>query len=146
MVYRDELDGALVAAAREAGVEVRPRTAVRRLADHGDRVVLDTAGGDVAARVVIGADGSASRVGNHVGVRCAQVDLGLELEVPLPDRRLAEWDGRMLLDWGPLPGSYGWVFPKGDILTVGVIAARGWGDPTRSYLDAFTTRLGLRGI
>jgi geranylgeranyl reductase family protein len=146
MVYRDELDGALVAAARDAGVEVRPRTAVRRLSDLGGRVVLDTAGGEVAARVVIGADGSASRVGNHVGVRCAQVDLGLELEVPVPDRRLAEWDGRMLLDWGPLPGSYGWVFPKGDTLTVGVIAARGWGDPTRSYLDDFVTRLGLAGI
>ena len=49
----------------------------------------------------------------------------------------------MLLDWGPIPGSYGWVFPKGDRLTVGVIASRGQGERTRCYLRDFTTRLGL---
>ena len=38
---------------------------------------------------------------------------------------MAAWHGRLLLDWGPIPGSYGWVFPKGDSLTVGVIAERG---------------------
>src|SRR6185437_12413582 len=54
-----------------------------------------------------------------------------------------EWRGRMLLDWGPIPGSYGWVFPKGDRLTVGVIASRGQGERTRCYLRYFTARLGL---
>ena len=37
----------------------------------------------------------------------------------------ARWRGRLLLDWGPFPGAYGWVFPKGDMLTVGVIARPG---------------------
>ena len=50
-----------------------------------------------------------------------------------------------MLDWGPMPGSYGWVFPKGDVLTVGVIAARGQGERTRQYLRDFTARLGLAG-
>jgi flavin-dependent dehydrogenase len=49
----------------------------------------------------------------------------------------------VLLDWGPIPGSYGWVFPKGDRLTVGVIAARGQGERTRRYLRDFTAGLGL---
>jgi len=35
------------------------------------------------------------------------------------------------------------VFPKGDILTVGVIAARGAGDATRSYLRDFVRWVGL---
>lgn len=146
MVYRDELDAALVAAARRAGVEVRPETAVRRLTELDDRVLLDTGGGRVAARVVIGADGSASRIGNHVGVRCAQTDLGLEAELPVDGRQRAEWDGRMLLDWGPLPGSYGWVFPKGDAVTVGVIASRGAGDATRAYLADLVRRVGLEAV
>ncbi len=46
-----------------------------------------------------------------------QVDLGMEAELPTPPG--SDWDGRVLLDWGPVPGSYGWVFPKGDTLTVG---------------------------
>ena len=49
----------------------------------------------------------------------------------------------MHLDWGPIPGSYGWVFPKGDTLTVGVIAARGAGEETRDYLRDFVGWLGL---
>jgi flavin-dependent dehydrogenase len=58
----------------------------------------------------------------------------------------AHWRGRLLIDWGPLPGSYAWVFPKGDVLTVGVIAARGQGEATRRYLDDFVARVGLAGI
>ena len=53
-----------------------------------------------------------------------------------PAATAAEWADRVHLDWGPIPGSYAWVFPKGDTLTVGVIAARGAGDATRGYLRA----------
>ena len=46
---------------------------------------------------------------------------------PCRNRSRGRWAGRVLLDWGKIPASYGWVFPKGDRLTVGVIAARGPG-------------------
>jgi flavin-dependent dehydrogenase len=49
----------------------------------------------------------------------------------------------VLLDWGPMPGSYAWIFPKDDRLTAGVIAARGLGDATRSYLQDFLGQHGL---
>jgi flavin-dependent dehydrogenase len=100
----------------------------------------------VTAQVIIGADGSSGVTARHVGVRFAQVDLGLELEIAVPPPVEREWAGRLLLDWGELPASYGWVFPKGDRLTVGVIAARGNGDATRAYLRAFTDRLGLGSL
>ena len=41
-------------------------------------------GETVLARAVVGADGSASRIGAHVGVKLDQVDLGLEAEIPVP--------------------------------------------------------------
>ena len=142
MVQRDEFDAALSAAARAAGATVRERACVRSLEQESDRVRLRLAGeDDVLARVVIGADGSAGITARHVGVTFDQVDLGLEVDVPAPDR--SPWRGRMLIDWGPLPGSYGWVFPKGDLLTVGVIATRGLGSATRDYLAALLRRLGL---
>ena len=75
----------------------------------------------------------------------AEIDLGLETEFAWPDASAGDWAGRILIDWGPLPGSYGWVFPKGDALTVGVIAARGEGAATREYLASFIDRLGLAG-
>ena len=52
----------------------------------------------------------------------------------------------MLLDWGPVPGSYGWVFPKGDMLTVGVIGARTEAVSLRAYYAALVNRLGLAGV
>jgi geranylgeranyl reductase family protein len=146
MVNREEFDAALVRAAQAAGAELRTRTALRGLTESDDRVTLATSAGPLAARVVVGADGSASRVANYVGVRCGQIDLGLEVELPATEAMRSEWQGRVLLDWGPIPGSYAWLFPKADSLTVGVIAARGEGDRTRAYLSGFVDRLGFSRV
>ena len=93
--------------------------------------------------MVIGADGSAGISSRHVGVTFDQQDLGLEVELAATEADRAAWRGRVLLDWGPVPGSYGWVFPKDDELTVGVIMAKGQGAETKQYLTAFLAQLGL---
>ncbi|WP_431041094.1 geranylgeranyl reductase family protein [Streptomyces sp. P1-3] len=153
LINRPEFDAGLVAAARDAGAEIRTGAAVSRVEQHGPSVpdrrtvaVVLADGETVLARAVVGADGSASRIGAHVGVKLAQVDLGLEAEIPVPPTVAEDWAGRVLLDWGPMPGSYGWVFPKGDTLTVGVISARGEGAGTKRYLEDFIARLGLAGF
>jgi geranylgeranyl reductase family protein len=144
MVRRDEFDAALVRFAAEAGVTVRDGVAVTRLAEDENGVTVSTAGGQrIRASAVVGADGSAGRTASYVGVEWSQVDLGLEVEVPLPAGQASAWSSRLLLDWGRIPGGYGWVFPKGDSLSVGVIAARGQGQETRAYLHDFLVRLGL---
>ncbi|MFI2713407.1 geranylgeranyl reductase family protein [Micromonospora sp. NPDC018662] len=147
MIRREEFDDRLRAAAVSAGVEVREGVAVRAVEQDPDEVRLRLADGEVVrARAVVGADGSSGVTARHVGVRFRQVDLGLELELPVPAVERDRWRGRLLLDWGPVPGSYAWVFPKGDRLTVGVISARGDGERTRAYLRDFVARLGLSGI
>ncbi|MFH9067593.1 geranylgeranyl reductase family protein [Streptomyces coeruleorubidus] len=146
MVYRSELDAALTEAAAAAGAEVRDSTALTTLQQQGGTVTVKTNRGDtLRARAVVGADGSASRVARYVGVRCAQVDLALEAEVPVDTRTADRWRGRLLMEWGPLPGSFGWVFPKGDVCTAGVVAARGEPAALRAYKDDFLERHGLRG-
>ncbi|MFJ8204075.1 geranylgeranyl reductase family protein [Micromonospora chalcea] len=147
MIRREEFDDRLRAAAVAAGAQVREGVAVRAVEQDPDEVRVRLADGEVVrARAVIGADGSSGVTARHVGVRFRQVDLGLELELPVDGAERERWRGRVLLDWGPLPGSYAWVFPKGDRLTVGVISARGDGDRTRAYLRDFTDRLGLSGV
>jgi geranylgeranyl reductase family protein len=144
MVFRDEFDAALTRAAAEAGATVRDRTPVLAVEDENDTVTVRTGTGDLLrARALVGADGSASRVGRHIGVRCEQVDLALEVEVPADRATASRWRGRMLMEWGPLPGSFGWVFPKGDICTAGVVAAKGEGAATKAYLREFLRRHGL---
>jgi flavin-dependent dehydrogenase len=94
---------------------------------------------------VIGADGSAGITSRHVGVTFDQQDLGLEVEIAATAADRRAWRGRVLLDWGREPGSYGWVFPKDDELTVGVIMAKGRGAETKRYLARFLDQLGLAG-
>ena len=146
MVVRDEFDAALLKRAQENGAQIRQRAQVRAI-DQGDAhaTVRLSDGSEVTAAVVIGADGSSGVTARHVGAEFDQVDLGLELEIAVPDPVAGQWAGRVLLDWGKIPASYGWVFPKGDRLTVGVIAARGQGEATKAYLREFTGRLGLSG-
>jgi geranylgeranyl reductase family protein len=145
LVNRAEFDLALAKAAVDAGAVLRTGSAVASVEhdERGQAVVTLADGERITAGTVIGADGSASRVARYVGVRCEQVDLGLEAEIQVPPKVAAEWANRVLVDWGPLPGSYGWVFPKGDVLTVGVISARGDGEATRAYYRTFIERLGL---
>ena len=144
MTMRDELDAALLRAAEAAGVRVRPGSTVTALEPDGDGVLVRVRGGAaVRAAIVVGADGSASRIGAHVGVRCDLVDLGLEGEFPAPS---GAYDHRVLLDWGPVPGSYGWLFPKRGTWTVGVIGSREHGAALRDYYRDLVARLGLAGV
>ncbi|GLF97093.1 geranylgeranyl reductase family protein [Streptomyces yaizuensis] len=153
LIDRPEFDAQLVEHAQKAGAVLRTGVTVSRVEQHGSAVpdrrtvaVVTSDGETVLARAVVGADGSASRIGAHVGVKMDQVDLGLEAEIPVPEPVAEDWAGRALIDWGPMPGSYGWVFPKGRTLTVGVISARGEGAATKRYLEDFIARLGLAGF
>jgi flavin-dependent dehydrogenase len=147
MVNRAELDAALCDAASTAGARVRQQATVRAVEQDASGVRVRLADGDtIVARTAVGADGSSGVTARHVRVVFDQVDLGLEVELPIDPARAAQWRHRVLLDWGPLPGSYAWVFPKGDVLTVGVIAARGAGERTRAYLRDFVASLGLADL
>ncbi len=143
LVNRTDFDQALLTQAQNEGATVRLGTTVLGISEQSDVVRLRTDQGELTARYVIGADGSASRIGRHVGVILGAIDLGLEVEVEAGEAR-ERWDGRIHLDWGPLPGSYAWVFPKGEILTVGVIAQKGRAPQTSAYLEEFLRQQGLQ--
>jgi geranylgeranyl reductase family protein len=144
MVRRDDFDHAWHQAVVAVGATVRQNTLVRAISqDDSTATVTLSDGSAITARAVIGADGSAGITSRHVGVTFQQEDLGLEVELAATEKDRAAWRGRVLLDWGPYPGSYGWVFPKDDELTVGVIMAKGHGAETKQYLRDFLAGLGL---
>jgi geranylgeranyl reductase family protein len=147
MVVREEFDHALRKAAQEAGAVVREQSLVRSVSDDGDHATARLVDGEtVTGRVLIGADGSGGVTARRVGATYAQVDVGLEVELPVGGTTAEEWRGRIHIDWGRLPGSYGWVFPKGDRLTVGVIGDRREGALLKAYLSEFVANLRLDGL
>lgn len=143
MIDRSEFDSKLVAVAESAGTVIATGVTLEQIEEDSTNVSLRTSAGIVRTRSLVGADGSASRVAGYVGAKYAQVDLGLEVELAVTAAQASEWRGRLHLDFGELPGSYAWVFPKGHRLTVGAIARRGNAAWQQDYLKRYIESLGL---
>jgi geranylgeranyl reductase family protein len=123
MTQRRRLDAFLVEQAQAAGVEFRDGEGVTSVLRNGDGTyAIGTRGGtQVCARVVIGADGANGVVGNRLGYEAAATAaVALEGNFPYPDGVPERWRHRVALHFGRYPGGYGWVFPKGDHVNVGV--------------------------
>jgi geranylgeranyl reductase family protein len=113
MTQRRRLDHFLVQQAARAGTEVREGVKVADVRENG----LTVDGEDVAATIVIGADGCNGTSARALGL-ADDVTHGVALEANVPyDDRFAR---AMVLEIGAVRGGYGWIFPKGDHLNVGV--------------------------
>jgi geranylgeranyl reductase family protein len=103
MTQRRRLDHFLLQQAAAAGAEVREDTTA-------DARELD-------ARIVIGADGCNGSSARQLGLADGIVH-GVALEANYPhEERFAH---AMLLEIAVIRGGYGWIFPKGDHVNVGV--------------------------
>ncbi len=111
MTQRRRLDAYLVARAVAAGAELRDGTTASEIRQNG----VD----DNHARAVIGADGAngISRRGLATQRRNA---VALEGNISDAGASLKRYAERLVLEFGTVPGGYGWIFPKGDHLNVGV--------------------------
>jgi digeranylgeranylglycerophospholipid reductase len=113
MLDRAAFDAALVERAMGAGACCRFDVRVRAL--HADgRIELD-GGSEIAARVIVGADGPRSVVGRAIGqintelVETRQITVALEQAHDATDIFLSP----------SIPGGYGWLFPKGSAANLG---------------------------
>jgi geranylgeranyl reductase family protein len=103
MTQRRRLDHFLLQKAAEAGAEVRE-------GETADARELD-------ARIVIGADGCNGSSAKQLGLADGVVH-GVALEANYPYE--ARYAGAIVLEIAVIRGGYGWIFPKGDHLNVGV--------------------------
>src|SRR5256714_5523351 len=126
MTQRIRLDQFLLEQAADAGAVVHQGATV-------DPRVAD-------ASIVIGADGcngTSARALELVG----KVDYGVALEANLPyEERFA---GVMVLEVACVPGGYGWIFPKGDHVNVGVGGWESEGPRLREHLERACVEYGL---
>lgn len=121
MTQRCRLDSFLAEAACEAGSEFHDGEAVRAVEVDDGQVTVRSRGGAYRARTLIAADG-ANGVSSRSGGLRPQFEEAVALEANLPYSRdvPAQWRERIGLDLGGWNGGYGWVFPKGDHLNLGV--------------------------
>jgi geranylgeranyl reductase family protein len=143
MVMRDRFDNLLLEQARAAGAAFRGRTRVRTLA--GGRPVRVEADGFAAeADFLVCADGAHSPVGAMAGLGKGLVECAAwEVEVCAPPSLLQRYRSTTVIELGYRPWGYGWVFPKADVLSTGIVLPKGLGNRLRPELERFLGRAGL---
>jgi len=135
MTQRRRLDQLVAERAAAAGADFRPGIRVTGIEAGEDAVVVATGGERLRARTVVGADGV-----NGIAARALELggnrEVGVALEGNLPNRNadVERYRGRFVLELGTVPGGYGWVFPKGEHLNVGVGGAASEGPLLREHL------------
>jgi geranylgeranyl reductase family protein len=156
MTQRRCLDAYLAEQAVERGAEFRDGEALSEVeaqvtgvvqsgsAHVRERVSVRTNQGAYHCRVVIGADGANGVVGRAMGLRREYEEaVALEGNAEFAGGVPAEWREYVGLDLGGLAGGYGWVFPKGDHLNLGVGAWKYASFTLRPKLAALCTRFGF---
>jgi len=138
-VMRGRFDHFLIQQAVMAGATLVEDVAVEGVTLHDDRVVVHSAKGDYAARLLVGADGVNSGVARSLGLLPdRRVGVAVEAEVAVPPSGLEAQGAYATFDFGALPHGYGWIFPKQDHLSVGVFQAQpGKAAGLRQRLDQF---------
>ena len=144
MTQRKRLDAYLVEQAVRAGAEFRDGVKVSDLALEEGGVQAQVDGSLVAATHALLADGA-----NGVSARAIGLDDGrdygvaLEANVPFGVVSEAEYRGLLCLELANVPGGYGWVFPKGDHVNVGVGGWEREGPRLREHLARFCREYGI---
>jgi len=121
MVMRDRFDHFLTGQAAAAGAEVRDETRLRNMERVGVGLRLLVGKDTIMARYVVGADGA-----NGITARLAgfapprHIAAALEVELAVPERARARYERSALFDFAAVHSGYGWIFGKGDHLSVGV--------------------------
>lgn len=152
MTRRRQLDQFLAEKAAESGADFHDGEAVRELdvagtagpQQGGAAVTVRTDTDTYTSRILIGADGANGACGQALGLRrhyeeAVALEGNVEFTAGVPDA----WRDYVALDIGGLAGGYGWVFPKGDHLNVGVGAWKYAGFTLRPKLADLCRRYGF---
>ncbi len=144
MVMRDRFDHLLAQAAERAGTELVAGSAVLAVTVEKDRVRVCTAAGERSARFIVAADGVSSFVARTCGFPALrQVAPALECEITVEPNRLENYRKAARFDFGLTPHGYGWVFPKREHLSVGVLTTRRGCCNLHEEYDRYLRALGL---
>jgi geranylgeranyl reductase family protein len=126
MTQRRRLDYYLAEQAAAAGADFRD----------GVKVAVE----EVDAEVIVGADGANGATVKALGLGGPIVyGVAYEGNAPYDDR----YRGLALIELGSIPGGYGWIFPKGDHLNVGVGGWESEGPRLRGHLAALCGRAAI---
>jgi len=138
LVMRDRFDHFLAQQARQAGAEIHEGVRVLDATESAEGVHVTTDRGVHEAQYLVGADGANGIVARALGLAPRRrVAVCVEAEVAtVPEASTTPRD-EVRIEFGAIPFGYGWVFPKGDHLSIGVGGLRDKIGNPRALYDEF---------
>jgi geranylgeranyl reductase family protein len=144
LTQRLRLDAFLAEQAARAGADLREGRRVTAVAEEEGGTVVTAGGTRVHAKAVVAADGANGIVARSLGLAQDIVHgVALEGNVRYGLAHRYAHAGRVTLEFGVVPGGYGWVFPKGDHVNVGVGGWEREGPHLREHLARLLEAHGL---
>ncbi len=120
LTQRAALDTFLAEQAVRAGAVLRERTPVRAVESCGTHIAVSAGHETFEGRTLVAADGANGPTGRLAGVPIMRrLEIAYETNVR-PIGQGAQWQTMIGLDLGSPPGGYGWMFPRGDHVNIGV--------------------------
>ena len=144
MTQRRHLDTFLAERAVDAGVVFRQRESVTGVERSGDHVAVHAGMHTYEARALVVADGANGTAARMAGIqtdffRCIALEENITPKGAFP----ARWETAIGVDFGGLPGGYGWLFPKGDHVNIGLGGWKHVGPSLRGKLRRLVESFGF---
>ena len=145
MVMRDRFDHFLVEQALASGASLQEGTRFESVCGPAGNLRVTTSKGELTTKLLVGADGVNGRVAKALGLTVStRYMTAMEGELyPGTSLDLERFQGTLHYDFGVIPKGYGWVFPKGDHLSVGVGT---FSKKATGINRAFESYLSLKGL
>lgn len=144
MAMRSELDRFLLEAAAGAGAEIRDECEYRGQSAGSNGLDIETGKGQLKAGFLIGADGALSPVARSSGWKSSpQCIPALEAELEVGPDETERFGSVARFDFGLPAAGYGWIFPKREHLSVGILCMRRGSIRLKQQLSEYLSRVGL---
>jgi geranylgeranyl reductase family protein len=144
LTQRRFLDTYLLEQAERAGARVDQRTAVRAVERTAASVTVRAGNQVFEGRTLVVADGANGPTAGLAGIEVARrKEIALEGNITPADEALERWSNVFAIDIGSVTGGYGWLFPKGDHVNIGVGGLASIGPSLRSLLGRMTAFYGF---
>lgn len=144
LTQRRHLDTFLLQEAVKAGVRLQERATVREIEKENGHYIVRAGDQTFQGHILVAADGANGPTARLAGLEVAhQRFIALEGNITPQAGFPAKWEKMFGFDLGHYPGGYGWIFPKGDHLNIGV---GGWlyiGLSLRDRLESLTRYYGF---
>jgi geranylgeranyl reductase family protein len=145
-VVRETFDDFLLRNAVDAGTVFKENARVEKVSFAGGCYAIITGKGEVRAGILVGADGAQSITARNMGVNPIDVrHMAIQIEVPLEKIFRPGSVGQTIsLDWGFIKDGYGWLFPNGNFVSIGVMGPSNLGRSVKCYFAEWVKYFGLK--